>query len=272
MNTKNYQNNHVFIIPTFTNTAGLIKVLKLLNEYNQSNKVIIVNNNKKQNLNEVLPLKEIKNKIVIIDQNKNTGFAKACNDGAKKADELYDPDFFVFLNDDVLFKNDFTQSCINFMSIKKWEAGSPILIKSSGKIENVGYKVLPFGKIQLITSEKSTEKIDGLSATALVIKKATFNRLHGFDEKFFAYLEDVDLFLRAKKLNIKFGVCKNSKVIHKGQETSSKMSVKKAFLDFKNWILIISKNWSREDLVKNLPEIILERGRNLWGVVKAIVS
>ena len=270
MNTKNYQNSLVFIIPTLTNTDGLIKVLRTLSEFNESDKVIIVNNNKKQNLNELLPLKELKNKIVIIDQNKNTGFAKACNDGATKAQDLYDPDFFVFLNDDVSFKYNFAVNCINFMNIKRWEAGSPILMKTNGEIENVGYKVLPFGKIQLITSGNSPEKIDGLSATALVITKTAFNRLHGFDERFFAYLEDVDLFLRAKKLNIKFGVCKNVKIYHKGQETSSKMSVKKAFLDFKNWILIITKNWSREDLVKNLPEIILERGRNLWGIVKAV--
>lgn len=272
MNTKNYQNSIVFIIPTLTNTDGLIKVLRLLSEFNDSDKVIIVNNNRKQNLNELLPLKELKNKIVIMDQNKNTGFAKACNDGAKKAQELYEPDFFVFLNDDVSFKSDFANSCVSYMNIKKWDAGSPILMKTNGEIENVGYKVLPFGKIQLITSEKSPEKIDGLSATALVIAKSSFNRLHGFDERFFAYLEDVDLFLRAKKLNIKFGVCKNAKIYHKGQETSSKMSVKKAFLDFKNWILIISKNWSREELVKNLPEIILERGRNLFGLIKAIIN
>ncbi len=28
------------------------------------------------------------------------------------------------------------------------------------------------------------------------------------------------------------------------------MSVKKAYLDFKNWILLISKNWSREEIKK----------------------
>ena len=270
MNTKNYQNSLVFIIPTLTNTDGLIKVLKLLSEFNQNEKIVIVNNNKRKNLNDILPLSELKNKVVIIDQNKNTGFAKACNDGAKKARELFNPDFFVFLNDDVSFKNNFVDECIKHLIKKKWQAVSPILMKTTEDVENCGYKVLPYGKIQLITSVSSTEKIDGLSATALIFSTDSFFRLNGFDERFFAYLEDVDLFLRAKRLNMKFGVCKNVRIYHKGQETSSKMSVKKAYLDFKNWILIIAKNWSREELIKNLPEIILERGRNLWGIVKAV--
>ncbi len=272
MNTKNYQNKITFIIPTLTNTDGLIKVLKLLSEFNENDNVVVVNNNKKKNLNDILPLNGLKNKIVIIDQNKNTGFAKACNDGAKKARELFNPEYLLFLNDDVSFKNNFVNECIEQMNKKKWVATSPVLMKTTGEVENCGYKVLSYGKIQLITSASSTEKVDGLSATALIFSTDSFFRLNGFDERFFAYLEDVDLFLRAKRLNIKFGVCKNVRIYHKGQETSSHMSVKKAYLDFKNWILIIAKNWSREDLVKNLPEIILERGRNLFGLIKVIFS
>lgn len=272
MNTKNYPRKITFVIPTLTNTQGLLKVLELLNKYNGNDSVLIVNNNKKSKLEEIIPFKEIKNKIVILNQLKNTGFAKACNDGAKKAKEVFNPDYFVFLNDDVSFNDNFTNECIDVIHEKKWVAASPVLMKTTGEVENCGYKVLPYGKIQLITSESSNEKIDGLSATSLVFSTDAFFRLNGFDEKFFAYLEDVDLFLRAKRINLKFGVCKKVKVYHKGQETSSKMSVKKAYLDFKNWILIISKNWSREELQKNLPEIIIERGRNLWGLVKAVIS
>lgn len=272
MNTKNFQNKVTFIIPTLTNTDGLIKVLRLLSISNEADKVIIVNNNNKLKLESVIPFNVLKNKIVILNQHKNTGFAKACNDGAKKAKDLFNPDFLIFLNDDVSFNDNFTNECIDVIHEKKWIATSPILMKTTGEVENYGYRVLPYGKIQLITNESSNEKIDGLSATALVFSTDAFFRLNGFDEKFFAYLEDVDLFLRAKRINLKFGVCKKVKVYHKGQETSSKMSVKKAYLDFKNWILIIAKNWSREDFIKNLPEIIIERGRNLWGLVKAVIS
>lgn len=272
MNTKNYPRKITFVIPTLTNTQGLLKVLGLLNRYNEKGSVLIINNNKKVSLEEIIPFKEIKNKIVILNQGKNTGFAKACNDAAKKAKEIFNPQYLVFLNDDVTFRSNFTNACIEDIESKKWVAASPVLLMTNNEVENCGYRVLSFGKVELVKNQSSNIKIDGLSATALVFSEAAFTRLKGFDERFFAYLEDVDLFLRAKRLGMKFGVCKRVQVYHKGQATSSSMSVKKAYLDFKNWILVIAKNWSREELQKNLPEIIIERGRNLFGLVKAVFS
>ena len=55
----------------------------------------------------------------------------------KKAEELFNPDYFVFLNDDVSFKYNFAVNCINFMNIKRWEAGSPILMKTNEEIEKI---------------------------------------------------------------------------------------------------------------------------------------
>ncbi|MEK7070570.1 MAG: hypothetical protein AAB966_02080, partial [Patescibacteria group bacterium] len=85
----------------------------------------------------------------------------------------------------------------------------------------------------------------------------------------FAYLEDVDLFLRLKKAGKKFGVTKNSVVFHAGQATSSKNSVKKAYLDFRNWVLLIGNNYTPSEIISNFPSIALERMKNAWGIVKA---
>jgi len=269
---ENYQNKFCFIVPTLSNIQGLSNLLHILNNFYPDSPVIVVNNNESNELEKYTSNKKVGNKIIILNEQKNVGFAKACNDGAKKAKELFNPKYVIFLNDDVVFNNDWIKKCIEEMENKKWAAVTPVLVRKDNSIENCGYKVLPIGKIRLITDIKSSEKPDGLSATALIMKADIFFRLKGFDEKFFAYLEDVDLFLRIKEENYKFGVCKKIKVKHLGQETSSKMSVKKAYLDFKNWILVISKNWSREELKKNLPEIIIERFRNAWGIAKAILK
>src|SRR3990167_9657618 len=146
MNTKNYPPKTSFIIPTLTNTQGLLKVLRLLNQYNETDSIVVTNNNKKIKLDEIIPFKEIKNKIVILNQGKNTGFAKACNDGAKKAREIFNPQYLVFLNDDVSFRSDFTDTCIDNIVDKKWVAASPVLMMTNNEIENCGYKVLPYGK------------------------------------------------------------------------------------------------------------------------------
>jgi GT2 family glycosyltransferase len=269
---KNYQNSFCFVIPTLSNIQGLINLLGLLKRFYPEYPAIVINNNQNNKLERMVSGIKTSDKLFILNQPYNTGFAKACNDGAKKAKELFDPKCLVFLNDDVLFNEDWVKKCVEEMERKKWVAVTPVLIKKDNSVENCGYRILPFGKAELITDLQSNEKPDGLSATALIFKTDVFFKLKGFDERFFAYLEDVDLFLRLKKNGYKFGVCRKASVKHLGQETSSKMSAKKAYLDFKNWILLISKNWSREEIKKNFPQIIIERLRNAWGIIKSVIK
>ncbi len=246
MDTKNSRPDFVFIIPTLTNVEGLKHVLVLLKKIYPERPFIVMDN-----------------------KLKNVGFAKACNDGARKAQKSFSPGYLVFLNDDVDFTSDWVNECIVTMRKNDWIASSPILMSSKKSIENAGYIVLPYGKVRLITGPHNSEKIDGISATALIFEAKSFFKLGGFDERFFAYLEDVDLFLRAKKQGFSFGVTKSATVSHEGQKTSAKFKVKKAWLDFKNWILVIGKNWSREELKKYWWSIFVERLRNLSGVIKA---
>lgn len=270
MNIKNSQPDFVFIIPTLSNKSGLENLIQNINNFYSDVPVIVVNNSPNKELETQLHVQDIKNRLVFINQAVNTGFAKACNDGANYAEELFRPEYFVFLNDDTLFTQDWLEKCLSTMKKNKWVATTPLLIDLKGRIENVGYIVLPYGRVRLIKNAQSKEKIDGISATALVFQAEKFLQLGGFDKRFFAYLEDVDLFLRAKKQGFSFGVTKSASVYHEGQKTSVKMKSKKAWLDFRNWILLIAKNWSRGDLIKYFPQILVERVRNFSGVIKAL--
>ncbi len=270
MSTKNSQPKFVFIIPTLSNKSGLENLIQNINNFYSDIPVIVVNNSANKELGTQLHVRGVKNRLVFINQDVNTGFARACNDGAKRAAELFRPKYFVFLNDDTLFTQDWLKKCLLTMEKNKWVATTPLLTDLKGRIENVGYTVLPYGKVRLIKNAQNKEKIDGISATALIFQAEQFVQLGGFDERFFAYLEDVDLFLRAKKKGFRFGVTKSASVHHEGQKTSVKMQSKKAWLDFRNWILLIAKNWSREDLIKYFPKILLERVRNFSGLIKTL--
>jgi len=270
MNTKNSQLEFVFIIPTLSNKSGLENLIQNINNLYPDIPVLVVNNSANKDLEVQLHVKDIRNRLVFINQEVNTGFAKACNDGVKKAMELFRPKYFVFLNDDTLFTQDWLKKCRATMLKNKWVATTPVLVDLKGRVENCGYLVLPYGKVRLIKNVNSREKADGISATALVFAAEKFLQLGGFDERFFAYLEDVDLFLRAKRQGFRFGVTKNASVHHEGQKTSVKMRSKKAWLDFRNWILLIGKNWSRGDLIKYFPQILVERVRNFSGLIKAL--
>lgn len=270
MDTKNSQVDFVFIIPTLTNKSGLENLVQNINNIYPEYPIVIVNNHHKELTKDKLHITAVSNKLVFINNFRNTGFAKACNDGARRAQELFDPQYFVFLNDDVLFTDNWLEKCDSTMRKNKWAAATPVLVDMKGHIENCGYVVLTYGKVRLIKNIDSKEKIDGITAAALIFKAEKFLELGGFDERFFAYLEDVDLFLRVKKLGLGFGVVKNVSIYHAGQKTSSQMKVKKALLDFRNWILLIKKNWSRGELIRNFPSIFVERLRNLFGIVKAL--
>lgn len=269
MVTKNSRRvDFAFVIATYTNTEGLKNVLNDISKHYKDSVVVIVNNDPRESLEKKISSNKYPLRIIVKNNNKNEGFGRAVNDGTRLADETVRPNFLVFINDDVRFSTDWITPCIDAIKKNKWSAAAPV----NQPEKNYGYIVLPYGKIELIKSPHDKRTIDGLTAAALVIKKDDFFLLRGFDPSFFAYLEDVDLFLRAKKRGLRFGVVKNVSVFHEGQKTSSQFRVKKAYLDFRNWIILIVKNWGIRKILLNFPAIFVERLRNLWGIVKTILS
>ncbi len=262
----------VIVIPTYTNTTGLKHVLECLIRQQMEYPVIIINNHSRPLSNSFLPdVTDPKLQITVIEQGKNTGFAPACNRGVAEAKKLYNPDTIAFVNDDISFTDDWIAACLHAMKREGWHACAPVLKRPDGTVENIGYQVLPIGRAVLITDPIDKRRKDGLTAAALVFETDAFTRLGGFDEKLFAYLEDVELFLKAKKHGLSWGVEQDVAVVHEGQVTSSGFPVKKAWLDFRNWSYLIIKHWGFRDLTTYWPHITMERLRNLSGLIKAIM-
>lgn len=259
------ENELAIIIPTYTNTKGLLKLISQLQRL--SYHVIIVDNNPTE---QKTRLRKQQNTIYL-PQIKNMGFAKAVNIGAKYAKSRW----LLILNDDIEFKNIKTiENTLNYAKNNNLIATTPVLKKSNGEVENIGYRVLPIGRIELIKDVLhyklyiSQDKLDGITAACLFIKKKAFADVGGFDVRFFAYLEDVDLCLRLKKRNQRFKVYLKEEVIHNQGSTSMLMGNFKQRQDLKNWILLISKHWDRKTLIYNLPSIMFERLRNISGYLK----
>lgn len=209
-------------------------------------------------------------KIIVIDNKKiNLGFAGGVNKGAK----LVTSDWLLVLNDDVEFEGDPIKELIIEAEKNKLDALSPILVNPNGEVENYGYKLLPIGRIKLVnpTSLKllGASELDGLTAACLLIKTEVFKKLGGFDESFFAYLEDVDFFLRFKKAGYKMAMSKNIKVLHNHMTTSKTMGNFKSRQDMVNWWRLYFKH--REKFNFNF-QYILERLRNISGYFEATFS
>jgi len=282
--------NPSIIIPTFTNTTGLLVLLSQLSDY--EGQVIVVDNKPSDEKNKgILGLDSRlrgNDKVLYLPQTKNLGFAKGVNTGAKHATG----EWLAILNDDIVLPSSNTLlQLISYADKKKWDAVSPVLKKPDGKIENYGYTVLPIGKVELNVKNYRLDSrlrgndakgrsgqaldsryLDGITAACLLIKKSVFDEMKGFDESFFAYLEDVDLFLRIKKAGYSFGICPDIAVIHNHMSTSSKMGWFKEKQDFINWFRVIGKNWGIKKIILYFPGIVLERLRNMSGLMKKIVK
>lgn len=199
-----------------------------------------------------------------IDENR--GFAATVNIGMRAATGRY----IGTCNDDTILN----ETTFSFLENLPKDAGSinPVIHKVDGSIESAGIIVLPNGKAIPLT-ETSTQKFQKIEATngaCVVYTRAALEKIGLFDERFGSYLEDIDLALRCTKAGLHNYVHNESHITHMQHQTSHAMGAKKQWLDFKNWILVIAKNWSSEKFVANFPSIILERLRNISGILKAL--
>jgi len=248
------------IIPTLNNVSGLDYLLNYFKD--KSYKVVVVDNKKK-----------------------NLGFAGGVNKGA----ENVETNWMLVLNDDIVFQDQISnikdqkdkssslERLIKYAEDNNLDAVSPILRNPDGKVENYGYYLLPIGRVELAKEfsifNSHFSKIDGLTAACLLVKTEVFKKLGGFDKSFFAYLEDVDFFLRLKKLKddsgqarMTFGLAYDVEVLHNHMTTSKTMGNFKARQDMVNWWRLYFKH--PEKFRFNI-QFLIERLRNISGYIKA---
>ena len=188
--------------------------------------IIIVDNGSKDDSLESIKnyLSSIKfENIKTIGNKENVGFAKGCNIGSKEAKGKY----ILFLNSDTETKDR------GFLKMVEYLENNERIGILGGKLSNIDGSAQPSaGKfytlfnlfLMLIGAEvflgirkspNKTSKVEWVSGGCMMIKKSLFEKLSGFDEKFFMYIEDMELCYRAKKLGYTTYFYQDVKVLHK---------------------------------------------------------
>jgi GT2 family glycosyltransferase len=206
--------------------------------------------------------------VNIIQNDGNYGFAKGYNVALKQVEE----DYYALVNSDVevtegwlspilsVFDKELNVSIIQpkILDYKNKEyfeyAGA-----AGGFIDQYGY---PFCRGRIFdTIEKDNGQYDDeteifwASGVCFFIRKEIYRKLNGFDCEFFAHQEEIDLCWRAFNLGYKAKYTSKSVVYHIGGATLKESNPKKTFLNFRNSLLMLTKN-----LPKNkLPSIIFVR-------------
>jgi O-antigen/teichoic acid export membrane protein/GT2 family glycosyltransferase len=211
------------VIPTFNGARLLGEVLKSLQAQTLCHEVVVVDNASTDGTQELLAQEFGDARVVAL--NENNGFARAVNRGvaATGADTL------VFLNNDVVCEPTFLEELCGVLDpaagivmaagiLLDW--GSPARIDSAGIVFDrtlLAVDYLRGASVDVLPNGVADPP--GPTAGAAAVNREAFDAVHGFDEHFFAYLEDVDL---AARLIARGGRCRlapNARALHRGSAT-----------------------------------------------------
>jgi hypothetical protein len=92
--------------------------------------------------------------------------------------------------------------------------------------------------------------------------------MNGLDEFFFAHQEEIDLCWRMQKAGYKIMSCPQSVVYHVGGGTLPKGNQKKVFLNFRNNLVMLAKNWTWRQRIIKLP---FRLGLDIISSTKALI-
>lgn len=86
------------------------------------------------------------------------------------------------------------------------------------------------------------EEVFWASGCAMFIRAKLFHQFSGFDNHFFAHMEEIDLCWRLKRAGYRIMVCPQSVVYHVGGGSLHKSNPRKTFLNYHNNLLMLYKN------------------------------
>ncbi|GAG62759.1 unnamed protein product [marine sediment metagenome] len=203
--------------------------------------------------------------IQIYESSKNLGFAGAVNLGVN----LSSGDIIVLLNPDVVVKENWLLTLTEaFQNEQVGVVGSIILDSNQSFIQHAGAVIhkngltehieLSFKEVSLTDNEKLMEKIkekikkefektdiDYVTGASMAIRRSLWDKLCGFDEKYFpGYFEETDFCIKIKNLGYKVILEPKSVCIHKQASSSGLFSSTFYYFYHKNRIRFIFKNYS----------------------------
>jgi GT2 family glycosyltransferase len=201
------------IIPNYNGLEHLITCYPSIEAQDYMDYKIILVDNSSQDAS-VKYTKEMYPKNIVVELDKNYGFAKAINTGIKYALENLKCDYILLLNNDIELNPDFLR--IGIESFKK-NPGSPFIavkmlnyydrsiIDDCGDfIKGNGGSPLARGYGEKDEGQYNNEEfIFGACAGAAFYKRDLFEKVGLFDETFFAYYEDIDFSFRAQLMGYK---------------------------------------------------------------------
>jgi len=194
--------------------------------------------------------------VQLIQLKKNVGFAQGYNDGLERIKGKYE--HYLLLNSDVEVSPGYLSPLLSRIAAPTIAAVQPKILShvnktrfehagaSGGFLDKRGF---PFCRGRIF-DECETDHgqyneampVFWASGACLLIKSSLFHEVNGFDGRFFAHMEEIDLCWRLQHQGYQIWVEPSSTVYHLGGGTLSYESNTKVFLNFRNNLYMLAKN------------------------------
>jgi GT2 family glycosyltransferase len=206
----------------------------------------------------------------------NGGFARAVNDGLRRADT---PLVFL-LNSDMTLEPD----CVEKLVVGMREAGAamacplvlfrdqPDTIYSAGDTILRGGRPVSIGFRQPHAGLQCDRQPFGVSAGAALYTRELFDAVGLFDEQYIAYFEDADLCMRARAAGFEAACVPEAVAYHVGSASLAGSTIWRTHQCHRNHALLVFKNYTFAQLMRDAPWILRERmhqSRRLFSAHRA---
>ena len=202
-------------------------------------------------------------RLIVLDQ--NYGFAEGYN----RALQQVQAEYVVLLNSDVEVTPHWLDPLVVYMDAHPEVAACQPKIRSElqktyfeyagaagGYLDKYGYPFCRGRVFETVEEDKgqydTVQSVFWATGASLFIRLKDYQEVGGLDGRFFAHMEEVDLCWRLRSRGRQLVCLPDSVIYHVGGGTLNKENPRKAFLNFRNNLLMLYKNLPEKELRKVL--------------------
>ena len=228
--------------------------------------------------------------VTVISNDKNLGFAAANNRAIEKSDSKY----ILLLNSDCMVYKKSLDDLVDFMESRP-DIGitGPKIVNSDGTIQlscrrfpsllnAAAHTILtdlfpgnPFSKKYKLADIGRDDplKVDWVSGSCMIIRREALEDTGTLDERYFMYVEDLDICYRMWQKNWKVYYNPEAKIMHHIAGSSGRGKIKSSFRMQRSVFYFFWKNYRKDWRIILIPLLILALGFRLFlSIIKSFFS
>jgi hypothetical protein len=249
----------MIIILNWKGLGDTIECVESLQRIEYANcEIIIVDNGSSNDEAEVLD-REFGKRVSIVRNDRNYGFAEGNNIGIRIAIARR-PDYIMLLNNDTIVDKHFLNELVfvaqsdpkigivgpKIFFYPPKGGGSDTIYFAGGKVIRSLGQVLHVGLHKVDVPEfGDIKEVDFITGCCMLVKVEVIEKIGMLNPNYFAYFEDLDWNIRARKAGFKIVFVPEAKIWHKASATTGYLSPTHMYLMTRNRILFARMNLDR---------------------------